>query len=418
MKKSIFISVFNMEIGGIERSLINMLESIDYSAYEVDLFICHHTGDLLGQIPASVNVLPEIARYAVFRKPLSQVFREGHYVAVAIRLMSKLAAGLKAKFRKMTEGSGYIQMQLDLKLSAMLPLLLPAFKKTYDLAISYAWPHDIVTKRVSARKKIAWIHTDYSQLEIDHDIDRSMWESYEHIAAVSEDCAKSFVSQYPALLNRVRVIENIASPSSIRMMADQFEPAELVHERAFKIVSVGRLSYVKGFDLAVRALRKLHDQGLTDVKWYVVGYGGYEEELLRIVKDHALTESFVLLGKQLNPYPYIKACDLYVQPSRYEGKAVTVTEAQILAKPVLITNYPTAPSQVRDQLDGMICESTADGIAEGIKSLYRDEQLRARFAMNNRHRDFANTAELEKLYALVNESSFAPGKSSKGVMWA
>ena len=74
----------------------------------------------------------------------------------------------------------------------------------------------------------------------------------------------------------------------------------------------------------------------------------YEEELKELIAQNNLEDSFILLGKKTNPYPYMKACDLYVQPSRYEGKAVTVTEAKILGKPILITNYPTARSQIED----------------------------------------------------------------------
>ena len=77
----------------------------------------------------------------------------------------------------------------------------------------------------------------------------------------------------------------------------------------------------------------LHDKGLTNIKWYVVGYGGYEGRIKGIIAQNKLEDSFILLGKKTNPYTYIKACDLYVQPSRYEGKAVTVTEAKILGKP-------------------------------------------------------------------------------------
>ena len=79
MKKSILISVFDMEIGGIERSLINMLESFDYEKYEVDLLICHHTGDLMSFLPNKVNILPQMDKYTVFRKPISQCLKEGHY---------------------------------------------------------------------------------------------------------------------------------------------------------------------------------------------------------------------------------------------------------------------------------------------------------------------------------------------------
>jgi glycosyltransferase involved in cell wall biosynthesis len=90
-----------------------------------------------------------------------------------------------------------------------------------------------------------------------------------------------------------------------------------------------------------------------------------------------------------------------VQPSRYEGKAVTVTEAQILGKPVLITNYPTARSQVTDGLDGLICEISPEAIAEGIEQLYINADLRERLSGNIQNHDYSNSWELDKLYSMI-----------------
>jgi glycosyltransferase involved in cell wall biosynthesis len=153
--------------------------------------------------------------------------------------------------------------------------------------------------------------------------------------------------------------------------------------------------------MAVKALRRLHDKGLTNIKWFIVGYGGYEAELKELIANSDLEDSFVLLGKQTNPYPYIKACDLYVQPSRYEGKAVTVTEAKILGKPILITNYPTAGSQIENGVEGIICELSVEGIADEIERLYRSQELRTKLINNIKEKDYSNNYELEKLYGII-----------------
>lgn len=397
MKKNILITVYNLEIGGIERSLINMLESFDYDRYNIDLFILHHTGEFFGLIPDKVNILPEISSYSIFRKPIRQSIKEGHYFSSVIRILSKGLAKIKAKLRKLEEGPGYIQMQLTMKYSQ---IILPKLKKKYEIAISYAWPHDVVINKVDANKKIAWIHTDYSTLEIDNKLDLKMWGKFDHIAAVSEECMNSFLTQYPSLKDKVIVIENITSPEFIRRMATEIEINNPKKE-TFNILSVGRLSYVKGFDLAVCALRSLHNKGYTNLKWSIVGYGGYEAKLKELINENNLENHFILLGKQTNPYPYIKSCDLYVQPSRYEGKAVTVGEAQILAKPVLITNYPTAKSQIRNHLDGLICELSVQGIADGIETMYLDTELRARLSSYCEGVEYQNSGELNKLYELV-----------------
>lgn len=398
-KNKILITVFDMEIGGIERSLINMLESFDYDKYDVDLFICHHSGDFLSLIPDKVNLLPQIPKYTVFRKSVLRCLKEGHYSALIIRLLSKVFAAMKAKLRNLKEGPGYIQMQLDLKYTTYV---LPKLKKNYDLAISYAWPHDIVANKVEAAKKIAWIHTDYSELEIDNKLDLAVWNKFDAIASISDACTEAFLKTYPSLQGKIKLIENITSPAFIKRMADEHCQLDEYKEGTFNIVSVGRLSYVKGFDMAVKALKILHDKGLTQIKWFIVGYGGYEAELKELIAENHLEDSFVLLGKKINPYPYIRGCDLYVQPSRYEGKAVTVTEAQILGKPILLTNYPTARSQIAEGVDGVICGLSIVEIAEEIERLHWDSDLRSNLANSCLQTDYSNTYELNKIYNIVN----------------
>jgi glycosyltransferase involved in cell wall biosynthesis len=398
MKKQILISVYDMEIGGIERSLINMLECFDYDTYDVDLLICSHHGEFMELIPSKVNVLPEISEYTVFRKSVKQCLREGHYMAVMIRMVSKNLASFKARRKRLNEGAGYIQMQLASKYSSYF---IPPLGKAYDLTISYAWPHDILANKVKTKRKIAWIHTDYSKLEIDNKLDLAVWNKFDYIASISEACTESFLKIYPSLKQKITQIENITSPEFIKKMAEDTKDIDVPVNETFQIVSVGRLSYVKGFDMAVQALRKLHDKGLTHLQWHVVGYGGYEAELKALIAEYGLEHKFVLLGKKTNPYPYINSCDLYVQPSRYEGKAVTVTEAQILGKPVIITNYPTAASQVENGVDGIICELSPDGLASAIEKLYRSKELRSTLVSNIKDKDYSNSYELDKLYQII-----------------
>ena len=246
---------------------------------------------------------------------------------------------------------------------------LPKIEKKYDVAISYLWPHYFVSEKVQAKTKIAWIHTDYSTIETDVDMDLKMWNKFNYIIAVSEECKNAFLKKYPSLKDKVKVMENITSTDFIRTMAKESIEEDIKKDNSFKLVSVARLSHAKGIDNAVKALKILHDRGLTNIKWYVVGYGGDEDMIKNLIRENNLEDSFILLGKKINPYPYMYAGDIYVQPSRYEGKAVTVGEAQILGKPVVITNYTTAKSQVRDNIDGYICELSVEGIADGVEKV-------------------------------------------------
>ena len=195
------------------------------------------------------------------------------------------------------------------------------------------------------------------------------------------------------------VVENITSPEFIRKMSEE-QVSENFDQNKFSILTVGRFTSQKGYDLGIEAIRLLRDRGIDNIKWYIVGYGGDENKIRELITRYSLEDMIEILGKKDNPYPYMKMCDLYMQPSRYEGKAVTVVEAQILAKPVLITNYPTAHSQVVNEVDGEICELSIDGIANGVEKFYRDRELLERYRSNCESRNYENKEELKKLYEL------------------
>ena len=393
--KEILITSFDMEIGGVERSLISLLNNFDYEQHQIDLLIYSHTGDFMSLLPLEPNLLPENKQYKTFRQGIKEVFLNQYFMLGIARLYANMAAKLYGKKHQFKE-SGIYQMQLIWE--KCLPFLAP-LKKEYDVAISYLWPHYFVANKVKAKIKIAWIHTDHSTMETNLEMDLKVWSQYDYIISISDEVTKSFLSQYPSLESKIVMIENITSPQFIRMMANENDQIPF-HSEHFNIVSVGRLCYPKGYDNAVKALRILHDRGYTNLKWYIVGYGGDEPMLRELIAQNGLEDSFILLGKKINPYPYIKACDLYVQPSRYEGKAVTVTEAQILHKPVLITNYETAHSQLKNEFDGYITEKSIEGIADGVEKLYLDAQLREQLVEGCKQSSYGNADELQKLYSL------------------
>lgn len=394
--KNILISSFDMEVGGVERSLISMLNNFDYKNYNINLMLYSHTGDFMDLLPKSPNLLPEDKIYKTFRMPIAQIAKQGNIPMAISRVYSILESKLISKIKGLDE-SVYAQMQYMWKNSLCF---LPKYKKKYDVAISYLWPHYFVAQKVDAKVKIAWIHTDYSKLETDIEVDLKMWDKFDHIVAVSEECKNAFLKKYGKLKDKVIVIENITSPKFIETMAKEKVENPMNDDNCFKIVSVARLSYAKGIDNAVRALKLLVDKGYDNIKWYIVGYGGDEEIIKNLIKENKLEDKFILLGKQINPYPYMKSADLYVQPSRYEGKAVTVCEAQILSKPVLITNYTTAKSQIKDGFDGCITELSVEGIANGIEMLYKNEDLRNKLSNNCKNTNYSNKDELQKLYDL------------------
>ena len=271
----------------------------------------------------------------------------------------------------------------------------------YDLAISFLTPHYFVAEKVRAKKKIAWIHTDYSVVQVDTVSELAMWGAYDAITSISENVTAAFLSVFPTLRDKIVLIENILPKGLISKQADAFAVEnEMPNDGSIQLLSIGRFTNAKNFDNVPDICCHILEAG-QDIKWYLIGYGGEEPLIRQRIQEAGMADRVIILGKKENPYPYIKACDLYVQPSRYEGKAVTVREAQMLCKPVVITRYTTSASQLEDGVDGVIVPMDNESCAEGIASMLRDEELQQRLIENTKVRDYTNAEEVNKLYQIL-----------------
>ena len=185
-------------------------------------------------------------------------------------------------------------------------------------------------------------------------------------------------------------------------MADAFYPEEYIKEENRKILlSIGRLSPQKGFDFAIDAARILKDEGLKFI-WFIIGQGELKEKLQEQIKQKHLEDCFVLLGVRENPYPYIKNADLVIQPSRYEGKSVVLDETKILAKPLIVTNYPTVHDQIMDGKEGVIVDIAAEAISNGIMELLNNEILYESIKNYMTNNEYGNVSEMVAYYKLFD----------------
>lgn len=403
-KKRIFIAIQYLEIGGAERSLIGLLNAIDYKKYDVDLFIYNHSGDFLNLIPKKVNLLPENPKYACITKPMISVLKKGYFDIFLGRLWAKYK---NKTFEKKQKEKGKESIAAFQYIANFTTPFLPSLEQlgVYDLAISFLIPHNIVKDKVKANKKWAWIHTDYSSVSLNVKEELPIWNAFDRIITISNSVSQGFLFRFPSLKNKLLPIDNILSETFVRSEADKPFTHPLWNNEisTIKICSVGRFSYPKAFDRAVYICKELVKK-IGNIKWYIIGYGSDEHLIRNIISQTKMDDHFILLGKQPNPYPFIKACDIYVQPSRYEGKAVTVREAQILEKPVIITHFPTAPSQLQDGIDGIIVPDDIEGAAQGILSFIQDKnkQKEIRNYLHSHH--YGNEEEANKLdLAFVEE---------------
>lgn len=395
MKKKILIFSHALEIGGAERALLGLLSSLDAEKTDVDLFLMRHEGELMKYIPDRVRLLPQKSEYACLAVPIGNVLKRGRLGIAFGRLCGKLAAARYAEKNQLSGESG-VALEYSHKFTKKF---MPRIEGEYDLAVSFLTPHYFVLEKVNAKKKIAWIHTDYSTVAVDAASEEKMWGGYDYIASISDECTKSFASVFPSLKEKIVRIDNIVSPEFITAQSAGDVSAEMP-ENGVKLLSAGRFTNAKNFDNVPDICRRICEAGL-DVRWYLVGYGGGEELIRQKIAEAGMQDRVIILGKKENPYPYIKACDVYVQPSRYEGKAVAVREAQILGRPVVITAFPTSASQLENGADGMIVPLDNEGCAMALAELLQDEKKLKSLSANAASRDYSNCGEAKKLYKLM-----------------
>lgn len=383
----------NMHCGGAEKALVSLLQSLDYSKYEVDLFLFKNEGILLKQLPKEVTILPQPENYTYFdmslKKAIIENLKKGNLKVVWYRIL----AGIVYKTEK-------IKTVKEQKVWAYLKKVLPSLAKTYDVAIGYLekTPHYFCIDKVQASKKIGFIHNDYKMLQLDKKIDYPYFLKSDYIVTISEVCQAILKEVFPDFASKIKLMHNISLPETIKKLSNQ--TTEL-SDAYFSIVSIGRLQEQKGFDTAIQACKILVDSGLN-VKWYIIGEGGQRGYLETLIKANQLESHFILLGLKENPYPYVRMATVYAQPSRFEGKSIAIDEAKILHKPILVTNFPSAGDQIENGKTGVIVGMDPQAIASGIAHLLLNEEFTNSLVKNLQKETLGNQSEIEMFYSLVN----------------
>lgn len=396
MKNRLFISMHYLELGGAETALIGMLQSINYSRYEVDLFLHSHRGEMMQFIPKEVNLLPEIKEYSMIERPMLEALRTGCFRVVLARLKAKWQFKRYLKRKGLKESAAIFQY-IGNSVTPVLPTLV--YLGEYDLAISFLHPHNVVRDKVKAKKKICWIHTDYTRIDVNVEMELPVWESYDHVISISPDVSRTFLQVFPSLKGKIVEMENILSTELVRKRAEEFDASFELVGNCVKLLSVGRFCEAKNYDNVPDICRRIRERGIN-IRWFLIGYG--DDLLIRQrIHEAGMEDYVIIMGKRSNPYPYIKACDIYVQPSRYEGKSVTVREAQMLYKPVVVTNFPTAKSQIQNGVDGIIVPMDNDGCAMGIADSIKNKELQQQIIHYLHTHDYGNVDEVQKMDLLI-----------------
>lgn len=394
MKKNILFVIPTLDLGGAEKSLVNLLNSLDYSQYEVDLFLFLKQGVFLESLPKEVNVLNESENFRLF----SQRF----YISIfsfLIRGKIKLAIYrliLAGKYRFNVNNAENEQFTWD-----YLQSFFPEIHKNYDVVIGYLEKSSIyfIIEKTKSKNKFGWIHTDLSELGLNLNFESKYLFALDKIIIVSEDLKKRLSELIPYIENKIYVIENITSRELIKVKAQSSE--KLFSKKEFNVVYVGRLAEVKNLTLAVDAIKIIRKEKIP-IHLHLIGDGILKKELENYIISNELNDCITLHGIKNNPYVFINQSDCFILCSKYEGKSIALEEAKILLKPIVVTNFASAKDQIKNNETGLIAEMNAESIAEKLLSLYNDNSLQEKLIANLKKEKLGNENEVEKLYHLIN----------------
>ncbi|MEH7214279.1 glycosyltransferase [Priestia megaterium] len=395
MKTRVIFVMSNLDLGGAQKSLISLLSIFNYQKYEVDLLLFQPGGSLIPQVPKEVNILYLDDKSSLYFKSTKEIILKNLY---KLRLLP-IKDILKINFKKVLRVSNGHGSQF--RWEAIGKYLSP-IEKQYDVAIGYlqSSPVYYVVDKIHANKKIAWFHSDYKAGGYNRELDKKYYNQVEKVISVSDSAKQVLKDVFNDMTDKFEVVHNIIPYSTIKQLANERNPFK--NNNKIKIVSLGRIDYVKGYDLQISVAKRMAKDGY-DFKWYVIGGGNNLSLYLKEIKNYNLEKYFCFLGPKNNPYPYLKFCDIYVQTSRYESYCIAVGEAKFFNKPIVSTNFTGISEQLINEKTGLIVDINEDAIYKGVTRMIIDEELRESIQVNLSKLESSNNDSMSKLYNLIDK---------------
>lgn len=400
MKKLLFV-INTLGYGGAERALLNLLGALDPAQYQISLFVLTGQGELIHELPAYVgilnadyndcSVLTKAGRTHLLRCVLRAGIGKGLLVKRARYLLKNLYRMCREK-----------RIQADKLCWRILAEGAPAPEGEYDLAVAYleGGATYYVADRVRAKKKAAFVHIDYVQAGYGKALDLDCYQRMDHIFTVSNEVKEHFLEVYPSYENKVSVFPNLVDQKRVCRLAEEGEGfSDAFH--GVRILTVGRLTEQKRYDVAIDAMALLKKTSPVPVRWYVLGEGALREQLERQIQKLGLEKEFHLLGVKANPFPYYRGCDLYVHATGYEGKSIAIQEAQILGKPILATDCSGNREQIEPNVDGRLCRLDSQSVSDEILWMIAHPDRCKAYGQRARQKSLDSSAGFDAFFALL-----------------
>ena len=358
----IIILAGKMHMGGTEVALLALLRELVRHKEDVTLLLLEKEGVLLEQIPESVKV-DELE------------FTDHKYLEHMIWRDSKNP--IESFFEKVRCKPLFLKYRQNGKRNTLYPLILKhtkVLREKYDLLLDFHGYGIFMTAygavNITAKKKALWFHDENL-----HWLGktREYFRYYDKLFCVSRAVVSALEKACPEEKDKIEVFYNLTDTEKIRRKAQEpLEDKRIAGENI--ILTIGRLDEQKGLDIAIEAAELLKKRSFT-FSWFVIGDGLEKAALETQISRRKVGDCFFLLGRIMNPYPYLKRCDLYVQPSRHEGYCTTIVEAKTLAKPIIVSDIESFKEQITDGVNGVVSRLDAADLADKIQYVLEQKEL-------------------------------------------
>lgn len=385
-RKKILFILGVLDSGGVAKSLVNLVNTVDRKVYDVSLLLVSNVrGPYYDLLPADLNIIHNDVLSAVGSlNGLKYLLLHGHFI-LAVGTIIRLFVACFSK-----PWSAYL-----------LSRLMPALSDEYDLIVDYNGQQQTyyMVDKLKGRKKVAFFHSDYSKWPYYYKMDKRYYPKLDAVFTISPICVDALKRFFPEQKDKIHLFENISSLKVINKMAE--DSVDIKSSAQWKFLTVGHICKNKGTDLAIEAAALLKKNGL-DFVWYFIGNTAELSTFMPLIEKYGLQDNFVFLGLKSNPYPYFKMADIVVHPSLFEGKSITLDEAKILCKPIVVTNFSTVYDQFKDRYNATICKMTPMSLFTAIKELIDDGDLRKKYIADLRLNVKDNSCEVNKIYELIS----------------
>ncbi len=399
MKKILFV-INTLGRGGAENALIQLIKKLDKNEYDISLYVILGQGELIEKVPENVHVLNENFDASSVLSHEGKKKLKKHIFGILFKnasVFKNLFYIVSNAFKMIFKG----RVLLDKLLWKTLSDASPVFDEKFDLAVSFLEGASAyyVRNYVNADKKAAFIHVNYIEAGYNRKLDKDVYTDFDKIFTVSEDVKESFLNVYPECEENTSVFENIIDKEYVLNKAEEEGGFEDDFDGK-RILTIARLTTQKAIDVSVESMKKIAESG-ENVRWYILGDGELRDKIKSLIEKNNLKDKFILLGVKDNPFTYLKQCDIYVHATKFEGKSMAIREAQILGKPIIVSDCNSNVELVKENEDALVSKLDPSDLSEKIKTLLRDKTLCEKIGQNAAKKFVESDESIKELLSLI-----------------